>query len=302
MSRRRSVGPAHLEQTGTSPKASTATDPQHTMSSQQVSQPPAPVTQKPVVQTALQLLTQLKPHITNPYLDPGNWNKFHITCGVPLDLKWESSNGGDFLRLVTYEKMQQIASQYGFNSMRNLSPDPDHPFHNSSLVSSHLDGHIFSVYQNKFLSSQSRWYFRQPSDWENKSLRYLLPSEEKWMVEYISGVKDSNLPHINCTVVQVDKLQDDKLMFSEVWSILMLTLLFFHRFPESKCEVVPVTVVTISGTTFRIVQGFADGKKTNVKIRKSSVVSIGAEEENVKNQMMLILRWLLAEPIWPSKH
>jgi len=30
-------------------------------------------------------------------------------------------------------------------------------------------------------------------------------------------------------------------------------------------------------------------------------MTIGEEREDVKNKMMLMLRWLLAEPIWPSE-
>jgi len=84
-------------------------------------------------------------------------------------------------------------------------------------------------------------YVDSPSDWEANKLRYFRPDDEVWMVDYILGVKDSDLPHINCTVTQVDKLQNDTLMLSEVWCVLMLTLVFFQCHPDSKCEVVPVS-------------------------------------------------------------
>lgn len=157
MSCRKSAGPAYLEQTGTNSKAPTATDPQRTMSSQQVS-----LTHKPVVKTALHLLTQLRPHIARLYLNSEDYDRFNITCGQPLNLEWESSNGGDFLRLVTLEKMQQFASEYAFDSIRDLPRDPAHPSRNSEFVATHLYSHFFSVYQQHgFLADQSRWYYRQ---------------------------------------------------------------------------------------------------------------------------------------------
>ncbi|KAI3327452.1 hypothetical protein F4824DRAFT_498982 [Ustulina deusta] len=300
MSRRRSVGPLFLEQAGTEPKASTTTEPQNIMHSHQMSQPLTPVTQKPVVQVGLHILKQLRPYIAQAHIDSGNWNKFRITCGQ-LDLSWKSENGGGFLRLITSEKMQQLANQYGFDRMKDLHPDPRHPFHNSVAVAHHLNRHLFSVYQNDFLANRSKWNFRDPDDWEAPKLRYF-PSDEKWQVEYILGVRDGGLPHINCTLLEAEELKENTLMFSEVWSILMLTLLFLRHPQNEKYEVVPVTVVTISGTTFRVVQGFIDGKAGSVRIHKSGVMPLGPDKKSVEERMMLIVRWVLAEPVWPSKH
>ncbi|KAH8156347.1 hypothetical protein CIB48_g11896 [Xylaria polymorpha] len=303
---RTSVGPPCLEQRGPEPKASTIAEPQNTMHSHQLSQPRIPVTQKPIVQLSLHILKQLRPCIAQARIDSGNWDKFHITCGQ-LDLSWESQNGGGFLRLITSEEMQQLASQYGFDRMEDLYLDPRHPFHNSQLVAHHLNWHFFSVYQNEFLSRRSKWSFRRPDELEATKLQYF-PADGKWQVEYILGVRDGHFPHINCTLIEAEELEEDTLMFSEVWSILMLTLLFFRHPQNEKYEVVPITVATISGSTFRIVQGFVDGEAGSVRIRKSGVVTIGAGEETistdketVKKQMMLIMRWLLAEPVWPSK-
>ncbi|KAF2965614.1 hypothetical protein GQX73_g7966 [Xylaria multiplex] len=269
------------------------------MHSHQTSQPSSPVLQKPIVQVALRILRQLRPHLAQPYIDAGNWNEFCITCGQ-LDLSWESENGGNSLRLITSEKMQQMASQYGFGRIDALIPDTHNIFNNSSVTAEYLNDHLFSVDETDFLINQSKWWCRNPDKWEVASLRYF-PNQEYWQVEYMFGVKDGHLPHINCTLVEAGKLNEDNLMFSEVWSILMLTLLSLRIPPNDKHEVVPVTVVTFSGTTFRILQGLVDGEAGNVRINKSSIVPISMDKENATQQMMLIMRWLLAEPLGPSK-
>ncbi|KAI1295918.1 hypothetical protein F5Y03DRAFT_399084 [Xylaria venustula] len=300
MSRRRSVGPLCLEQTGTESKASTATEPQNVMYTQQLPQPPAPVLQKPIVRLALKILTQLKPLAAQPHIAPENWNKFRITCNE-LDLSWKSEYGGSFLRLITHEKMQQFATQYGFDHIQDLrpgGPDPRHPFSNSDKVASNLNDYLFSVNQDDFPSGRSRWKFHRPDDSEASQLRYF-PNDEMWQVDYILTVKDGRMPHVNCTLIEAGKLKEDTLMFSEVWSILMLTLNFFRQAQNVKHELVPVTIVTISGMTFRIVQGCIDGKTNSVKIKKSSIVPLGPDKKTVKERMMLIVRWLLAEPVLP---
>ncbi len=87
----------------------------------------------------------------------------------------------------------------------------------------------------------SCWYdVDSPDDWEAPKLRYF-PSDEKWQVEYILGVRDGDLPHINCTLLEAEELKENTLMFSEVWSILMLTLLFLRHPQNEKYEVVPVS-------------------------------------------------------------
>ncbi|KAI0537291.1 hypothetical protein GGR58DRAFT_472482 [Xylaria digitata] len=290
---RRSVGPVYLEQTGTEPKAS-KTEPQNTMHLDRKAQ----VLQKPIIRLALDILTQLKPNIAQPYIDSRDWDKYCITCGQ-LDLSGEPENGGDFLRLIPSEEMQQIASQYGFDHLDDLSTDPDHPFHNSDFVVDHLNDHLFSLYENDYLVNRSKWLSQGPDEWEARKLQYF-PGEAKWQVDCILGVRDGHLPHMNCTLKESEKLCENKLLFSEVWSILMVTLVSLHYARNEKHNVVPVTVVTFSGTTFRLVQGFIDGEAGRVRINKSGIVTMNPDGGNVTQHMMLILRWLLAEPLGPS--
>lgn len=126
-----------------------------------MSQSLAPVTEKPVVRVAARLLHQLKPHIAEAYIDSGKWNKFSITCDQ-LDLSGKDENGGGFLRLIRPEKMQQLASQYGFDSVRELWLDSDH-----------LDRFLCAIHENKMLVHESKWRPQSPDDWEARGLRYL---------------------------------------------------------------------------------------------------------------------------------
>ncbi|KAK5626023.1 hypothetical protein RRF57_001739 [Xylaria bambusicola] len=289
MSRTRSAGPV-----------STTTGSQNTMPSHQTSQPLEPVLQKPIVKIALKLLRQLRPNIAQLHIDSQNWTQLHITCSK-LDLSWKSENGGDFLRLKTPQQMQQIASQYGFDHVSDPSRDPDHPFHDSRHMADHLNRHLFAISHDAYLVDCSRWICQHPDGLMARKLGYY-PADCQWKVDYILDVKDASLPHTNCTLIEAGKLEENKLMFSEVWSILMLTLNCLRNPQKERYEVVPVTVVTISGPTFRIVQGYIDGKTGSVNIRKSGIVPIGSDKKTMKEQMMLLVRWLIAEPVWPSRH
>ncbi|KAI1174584.1 hypothetical protein F4777DRAFT_579760 [Nemania sp. FL0916] len=273
------------------------------MASQELSE--HPTTKKPLWQAAMHLAKKLKPNFTHPYLNDSDWKTFDIACGPPLDLKWGSSIGDDFLRLVELEKMQQIASQCEFDSEDwpeiDSEPEPYEQFSYAGSVAEHFDGYIKSVYLNKPLAEKLKWKFRTLLEGEEHLLRYT-PGDAKWMIDQLASVKNSDLPHMSCILREAHKLKEDTLMFSEVWAVIILAILFLQNNSNSEYEVVPVTVLTLSGMTFRIVQGFVDCKEWRVKIRKSSVMAIGYEKEDFQSRAMLWLRWLLAEPILPGKH
>ncbi|KAI0517991.1 hypothetical protein F5B22DRAFT_87296 [Xylaria bambusicola] len=305
MSRRRSAGPVCLEQIGTelepSTSTSTSTGSQNTMPSHKPSQPLPPMYPKPNNKAATSLILRLYPLIAWSHIDPKYWEQLQITCSK-LDLSWESENGGNFLRLMTHEQMRRIARQYAFDQIRDPSRDPRHPFHDSDHMASYLSRHLDATSDDgKTLVEQLPWDCNPPDHVMLNKLRYF-PAGCNWAVENILDVKGASLPHINCTLTEAGELDESTLMFSEVWCILWLTI-HCHRDPQkAKFEVVPVTVATISGPTFRIVQGYVDGKTGIVNIRKSAIVPIGPDKNTMKEQMMLMVRWLIAEPVWPSRH
>lgn len=80
----------------------------------------------------------------------------------------------------------------------------------------------------------------RPDDWEAPRL-YHIPNIAYWKVEYISTVKDGSMPHVNCVLAERSELDGKDLMTSEVWSLLMLTVLFFRKPQNQKYEIVPVS-------------------------------------------------------------
>ncbi|KAJ8128060.1 hypothetical protein O1611_g5574 [Lasiodiplodia mahajangana] len=266
------------------------------MSSSQDSRPLDPVMQKPIVQLSFQILHRLKHNRTQAHLDHASYKEYGIECGQ-LDL----SNGGDFLQLNTPEEMQQLASQYGFDNLREMETDPTHPFSNSGFVSDHLYSHLHAFKEDTCLADQTKWDIGIPDDYETPNLLYI-PTIAYWKVECLSIVKDSSMPHVNCVLADKSELDEKTLMTSEVWSLLMLTLLFFRKPQNQKYEIVPVTIVTISGTTYRIVQGFVDGKEGKVRMDKSEILTIGPDRKNVTERMTHMVRWILAEPVMPAKY
>lgn len=63
----------------------------------------------------------------------------------------------------------------------------------------------------------------------------------RWRVPTIFRPKDGKWPHINCTLLETNKIIDDSLMFSEVWSIIYLTLIVLREKGHEKLMVVPVS-------------------------------------------------------------
>lgn len=55
------------------------------------------------------------------------------------------------------------------------------------------------------------------------------------------AVRDGHSPHMNCTLLEAEALKEDTLMFSEVWSILILTVFSLRHPQNKKYEVVPVS-------------------------------------------------------------
>lgn len=72
----------------------------------------------------------------------------------------------------------------------------------------------------------------RPDDWEAPRL-YYIPNIAYWQVKYISTVKDNSMPHVNCVLADRSELDEKTLMTSEVWPLLMSTILFFRK-PQNR--------------------------------------------------------------------
>ncbi|KAI1382503.1 uncharacterized protein F4822DRAFT_273660 [Hypoxylon trugodes] len=61
-------------------------------------------------------------------------------------------------------------------------------------------------------------------------------------------------------------------------------------------KIAPVTVVSASGIHVRIVQGYVDGDKECVFVRKSRIINIDGNEQENLEELVNIACWLLGSP------
>ncbi|KAI0165340.1 hypothetical protein GGR52DRAFT_575428 [Hypoxylon sp. FL1284] len=125
---------------------------------------------------------------------------------------------------------------------------------------------------------------------------YVEPSKIHWQARFSLHVRDDSMPDVVCYLANEAPLVDDKLFLSELWCVLRLGARQLKRPEYSDHKIAPVTVVSASGRTIRIVQGYADGADC-IFLRKSGIVDVdGIEEQKNLEKMVKVACWLLGKP------
>ncbi|KAI1355353.1 hypothetical protein F5Y01DRAFT_270154 [Xylaria sp. FL0043] len=267
---------------------------------------------------SIKKLRQLKPCLHDPKqqrFPKHQWPELGISCGE-LDFETgklttstaQSENGQSFLKLMAPEAMQQIAVSCNLHHIRGPiihGPEALYTnFHNADALENVVLRCLWTPYvDNKsFLVQKSVWEDYRPDNYEGPKLHNMNgDGDVMWIVPWFLQSKGSASPHVNCILIQQQRLEQDTLLLSEVWCILMLSLLIARRLPAHlNYRTVPVTMVSASSRYIRIVQGWVDSEAGKIRINKSLIVSLGTSEsmsdKTVWAVVSDILRWLLAEP------
>ncbi|KAI1272509.1 hypothetical protein F5Y07DRAFT_379707 [Xylaria sp. FL0933] len=257
---------------------------------------------QPSIPFSLGMLKDLMKRKSSPYLDKTTWEALRIRCQV-LDINGPAANGGQYLQLVPAEHMNTLAKEHRFHEETDLGPYDEEWGGSKFAIAFHVNaclGHCSdNVYNNKRLSERLGWRGRIPDEYERPKLWYYPKyprHNETWQLEYILEPMSGLLPHISCTLVESHPHVEDSLLLSEVWCILMLTVLAFRLPRDEKYNIVPITMVSLCARQYRIVQGFVDGNGSVINIWKSCIVQFNKEGQ-IQEQVTDILRWVLGKPI-----
>ncbi|KAI3339144.1 hypothetical protein F4824DRAFT_498415 [Ustulina deusta] len=145
----------------------------------------------------------------------------------------------------------------------------------------------------RFLVQKSLWNQREPDELE-KSKLFHLEREVRWVAPWLLQPNSDVLPHVSSFLVEDQTLDENMLLLSEVWCILVLGLLV-RRFPKlANQQLVPDTIVTASCRTIRVVQGWVDGEAGAIRINKTPLIQLGKGEPftdpQIRPVMINILR------------
>ncbi|KAI0098802.1 hypothetical protein GGR51DRAFT_537488 [Nemania sp. FL0031] len=257
-------------------------------------------------QFSLSKLKILQKQLAKPYLSNDDLARLEIRC---TDLEFDPTlcppDADALLTLMPAEEMEKLAQNHGFSSIRDLGSPSQNNFNESDRLSERIDTYLSQSEQpeernSPYLLQKSVWTIREPESFEAPLLgcfRYNI--NRLFLVTYMLHVRDRSSSHVTCILIEDAPLQEDVLMFSEVWAILSVAGFYFNRPENIEYKIIPVTVVSISRRKVRIVQGYADGEKGIINIRKTRLVDLGDGEDPAKShnwEFMTIMRWVLARP------
>ncbi|KAI0905124.1 hypothetical protein F4823DRAFT_612293 [Ustulina deusta] len=114
-----------------------------------------------------------------------------------------------------------------------------------SQAHAHMVGSAVSYCLNtadgtRFLVQKSLWNQREPDELEKPKL-FHLEREVRWVAPWLLQPNSDVLPHVSSFLVEDQTLDENTLLLSEVWCILVLGLLV-RRFPKlANQQLVPVS-------------------------------------------------------------
>ncbi|KAI1084507.1 hypothetical protein F5B20DRAFT_521969 [Whalleya microplaca] len=134
-----------------------------------------------------------------------------------------------------------------------------------------------------------------------------------WAVKGGLVSRDKSKPHVTLLLIDrgyslrqdirlVEKqVENDKLLWSEVWTILNYLLTRAADLDYQDHRATPVTLISCTGTRGRIVQGYM-GKDPNngehvVNIQKTNFISLDLPHGNDQENFMRVFGWMAGKPI-----
>ncbi|KAI0902673.1 hypothetical protein F4823DRAFT_621184 [Ustulina deusta] len=247
---------------------------------------------------AVKALLSLQPmHTSVRYIRPSDIAALEINCGQLDFNSAESTIGKPFLQLMSVENMDKLAREHGFDRVEGLDdPERTSNFRVATDVAAALDEYLRQRHDDVNVYERSLWNRRAFDTYESPRLTNFQKGS-MWRVDRILEPKNGSLPHVNCFLCDNQNLEEDALLFSEVWCILLFTVSILRQPKYEKHETVPVTVVSASRRKVRIVQGYVDGRSGIVNISKTPIISLDEGEKVCWAECMTILRWLVATPV-----
>ncbi|KAI0141197.1 hypothetical protein GGR57DRAFT_487533 [Xylariaceae sp. FL1272] len=252
---------------------------------------------------------RLRKRFKDPYLDEDAMEKLGVSCQyMDFDPEPSAQDPDALLALMPAQKMQILAKEYHFSRFHDLDYSDESNMSATSRIANRLHSYLFSTpepdtLRPDFLIKQTIWDLRGLSDFEEPAAKVFRDDIKRyWLPSFVLYDRNGTNPHLKTYLEESADLREDGLMPSELWTILVLACSAFNQPEWRNFEIIPVTVISGSGRSVRVVQGWADGKKKVVNIRKTRLVHFGdglARDKDPAHvpKFLTLMRWLMAEPI-----
>ncbi|KAI1819965.1 hypothetical protein F4861DRAFT_525044 [Xylaria intraflava] len=147
------------------------------------------------------------------------------------------------------------------------------------------------------LLDRTGWGRRQ-MDFENGERLVIMSSQYNWRAGLIFDKMDSVTPHVSPVLLDAAPIQDDTLSYPEVACILSCTLCRLRDRAYHCHRIIPVTVISLSGRSARIVHGYVDVQKDTLRVFKSPILQLGNGD---RSQMETLLSWCVGQTIGSTR-
>ncbi|KAI0970015.1 hypothetical protein F4678DRAFT_437312 [Xylaria arbuscula] len=251
------------------------------------------------------------------YLNNTAWQRLHenqlpqqdIICGNLNLSTAQCTSGKSFLQLMSDRNTERFWHAVNGCKVKGL-PEPDRTptenFFNAKILFNLFQSCLWAYNDDDkpqpFIEGSS-WERHKLSSFEFNKLSNLNYGKNQWHVPWLLKIKaqphHGGLPHINCFLKLEHRLEENFLLFSEVWVILMVTFLVQEWRSHKLSEIVPVTIVSLSYRQVRIVQGYVDGNTRKVMMNKSRILDLekGQKIDDIWHEVSTITRWFLGTPV-----
>ncbi|KAI1270803.1 hypothetical protein F5Y07DRAFT_405099 [Xylaria sp. FL0933] len=281
----------------------------------QISQTPEipPMPTQLSYELTVQTLRSLRKKVSQSYISEHEMRQLKINC---TDLEFDPTvfppRADALLELMSPQEMQDLAEQHSFSGHRTIGYLDYTNFNTAAHVVDQFVHYLNRPEDSQYdgdprlwdpmLLEKSPWELFCPGDSSARLLHCIKPwKEQMWMVSSFLEIRDGSCPHITCFSINEARPREDALLFSEVWCLLAMGLLSFLKPQNLKHKIIPVTMISGSSRQFRIVQGYANGDKGTIDLRKTRIVDLGEGEEDSEEQhwheFMTFMRWILARPV-----
>ncbi|KAI1127191.1 hypothetical protein F5Y10DRAFT_199661 [Nemania abortiva] len=171
----------------------------------------------------------------------------------------------------------------------------------------HLDGNDFEDRFNpdpRVLVKEARWYGRG-MEWNEGERLAVLKTKVYFAVDELYEKLDENdtcmlagLPHITPMLSDNAEMLEDHLSFAELWCILCCTIARIRsRDGYRRYRFMPVTVMSFSGRSARVVHGYVDEPAGKLRVFKSKIIHF--KVDNYRSGMDTLASWTLGHAIEP---
>ncbi|KAI1093969.1 hypothetical protein F5B19DRAFT_448140 [Rostrohypoxylon terebratum] len=249
------------------------------------------------IDLATQGMNYLRTKRTATYLEPNDLAKLKVECTeIDFDTGISNDEGPKVLDLRSFDEMDAFAKA------NNLINNP-----NVGCLGEYSPGNWYAAnYLGEFFvglvdlepqADQPTLLKLHPWNISRRNCYGDVRDIIYWRIIFHIRLPNGSRPCTVSFLANEGPLQDDKLLLSEVFSILLRGNHELKLEKNCKYQIAPVTVVSASGRRVRIVQGYADGSKDRIVMRKSRIIDVDGEKEQNLQGLMRLACWVFGSPL-----